>query len=372
MLNWLFKRPPADPPRLCLGLMSGTSLDGLDACLAEYHADGELHIVETDSRALPDTVRERLERMVTPNASVNLSELLAVEVDYTAAVSAQCDTLIKRAPRRIDCIGFHGQTLWHAPGTGNTLQIGMAEQLAHNTGIPVAHQFRRGDMARGGQGAPLAPLFHHAQFARDAEGVGVLNLGGIANLTELIPGQPARGYDVGPANTLSDLWYRQHHRAPYDRNGAWAQTGTVDEMLLSRMKADPFFAKAPPKSTGRDYFNLEWLKRHLAHHVNLPGEDVQATLNQLTAEIVDDALSSEIDILVVAGGGVHNSDLMDRLDNQVDPLMVTSDTFAIDPDFLEAACFAWLGMQCLDQHRLDTSTITGARSTGILGSLVYP
>jgi len=129
MLNWLFKRPPADPPRLCLGLMSGTSLDGLDACLAEYHADGELHIVETDSRALPDTVRERLERMVTPNASVNLSELLAVEVDYTAAVSAQCDTLIKRAPRRIDCIGFHGQTLWHAPGTGNTLQIGMAEHL---------------------------------------------------------------------------------------------------------------------------------------------------------------------------------------------------------------------------------------------------
>lgn len=372
MLNWLFKQPPADPPRLCLGLMSGTSLDGLDACLAEYHANGELHILDTDSRALSEEIHERLERAVAPDASIKLAELLAIEAEYTAQVSAQCDTLIQRAPRPVDCIGFHGQTLWHAPELGNTLQIGMAEQLAADTGTPVAHQFRRADMARGGQGAPLAPLFHHAQFARETEGVGVLNLGGIANLTELIPGQPVRGYDLGPANTLGDVWYRQHHTAPFDRDGAWAQTGTVDTALLKSLKTDPFFAKAPPKSTGREYFNLDWLNRHLVHHANLNAEDVQATLNQLTADIVADALSSEIDILVVAGGGVHNLDLMDRLDDQVDPLVVTSETFAIDPDFLEAACFAWLGMQCMDQHRLDTTHITGARGTGILGSIAYP
>jgi anhydro-N-acetylmuramic acid kinase len=352
--------------------MSGTSLDGLDACLAAYHNDGTLEVLDTDSRALPESVRVRFEQMVAPGASIQLAELLEAEIEYTAAVSAQCHTLIQRAPGQIDCIGFHGQTLWHAPEVGNTFQIGMAERLAHDTGIPVAHQFRRGDMARGGQGAPLAPLFHQAQFARDAEGVAILNLGGIANLTELIPGQPTRGYDLGPANTLSDLWYRQHHAGSFDQDGAWARSGTVDETLLSRMKADPFFAKSPPKSTGRDYFNLDWLKAHLTHQADLQPEDVQATLNQLTVDVIADALTPDIDILVVAGGGVHNHTLMDQLDDQIDPLVVTSETFAIDPDFLEAAGFAWFGVKCLDRHVFDTSTITGARGSGILGTLVYP
>jgi len=239
--------------------MSGTSLDGLDACLAEYHANGELHILDTDSRALSEEIHERLERAVAPDASIKLAELLAIEAEYTAQVSAQCNMLIQRAPRPVDCIGFHGQTLWHAPELGNTLQIGMAEQLAVDT-VPQSHTSF--DAVTWRVAAKGRPWLHFSIMPSllETEGVGVLNLGGIANLTELIPGQPVRGYDLGPANTLGDVWYRQHHMAPFDRDGAWAQTGTVDTALLKSLKTDPFFAKAPPKSTGREYFNLDWLK----------------------------------------------------------------------------------------------------------------
>lgn len=352
--------------------MSGTSLDGLDACLAEYRADRSLDVIKTDSRPLASSLRERMETFLVNPKAQQLSDLLSIESEYTDAVIAQCLDLMQQSPGPIDCIGFHGQTLWHAPELGNTLQIGMAERLAEATGSVVAHQFRRSDMARGGQGAPLAPLFHAAQFARETEGVAVINLGGIANVTELIPGQPTQGYDLGPANTLLDQWYQAHHSGQYDSGGAWAQTGTVDGGLLASLKSDPFFRLPAPKSTGREYFNLNWLRTHLTAHANLAPADIQATLSQLTAELVHESLTESVDILVVAGGGVHNSDLMDRIDDLVDPLVVTSDTFGIDPDHVESACFAWLGMQARDQVALETQTITGAQRIGVLGSLVTP
>jgi anhydro-N-acetylmuramic acid kinase len=302
----------------------------------------------------------------------NIHELLALEHQYTEVVAQQCQQLIKATDESISVIGFHGQTLWHAPDLGSTLQIGFAEYLAETTGIPVAHQFRRSDMARGGQGAPLAPLFHQLHFERETENVAVLNLGGIANISLLVPGQPVSGWDIGPANTLSDGWHQRSQNQAFDRNGAYAASGSVHQNLLDQLLKDPYFAQRPPKSTGREYFSQSWLQQMLDQLPPISAADVQATLNQLTATLVNQALPEEVDILVVCGGGVHNTHLMDALDDTVDPLVVTSDAFAIDPDFVEAACFGWLGLQCVDSQPLATTLITGSAAPGVLGSIIHP
>ncbi len=373
MLNWLFKTPPpASTPRTAIGLMSGTSLDGLDACVVkETGHSNRVEVVSTLSTVFPPLVRDGLKRMIETRHT-NIHELLNLEHQYTEAVAQQCQQLIKATDESISVIGFHGQTLWHAPDLGSTLQIGFAEYLAETTGIPVAHQFRRSDMARGGQGAPLAPLFHQLHFKRETENVAVLNLGGIANISLLVPGQPVSGWDIGPANTLSDGWHQRSQNQAFDRNGAYAASGSVHQNLLDQLLKDPYFAQRPPKSTGREYFSQSWLQQTLDQLAPISAADVQATLNQLTATLVHQALPEEVDILVVCGGGVHNTHLMDALDNTVDPLVVISDAFAIDPDFVEAACFGWLGLQCVDGQPLATTLITGSAAPGVLGSIIQP
>lgn len=373
MLNWLFKTPPpASTPRTAIGLMSGTSLDGLDACVVkETGHSNRVEVVSTLSTVFPPLVRDGLKRMIE-TGHTNIHELLNLEHQYTEAVAQQCQQLIKATDESISVIGFHGQTLWHAPDLGSTLQIGFAEYLAETTGIPVAHQFRRSDMARGGQGAPLAPLFHQLHFKRETENVAVLNLGGIANISLLVPGQPVSGWDIGPANTLSDGWHQRSQNQAFDRNGAYAASGSVHQNLLDQLLKDPYFAQRPPKSTGREYFSQSWLQQTLDQLAPISAADVQATLNQLTATLVHQALPEEVDILVVCGGGVHNTHLMDALDNTVDPLVVISDAFAIDPDFVEAACFGWLGLQCVDGQPLATTLITGSAAPGVLGSIIQP
>ena len=373
MLNWLFKTPPpASTQRTAIGLMSGTSLDGLDACVVKETGHGNrVEVVSTLSTVFPPLVRDGFKRMIE-TGHTNIHELLALEHQYTEVVAQQCQQLIKATDESISVIGFHGQTLWHAPDLGSTLQIGFAEYLAETTGIPVAHQFRRSDMARGGQGAPLAPLFHQLHFERETENVAVLNLGGIANISLLVPGQPVSGWDIGPANTLSDGWHQRSQNQAFDRNGAYAASGSVHQNLLDQLLKDPYFAKRPPKSTGREYFSQSWLQQTLDQLAPISAADVQATLNQLTATLVNQALPEEVDILVVCGGGVHNTHLMDALDDTVDPLVVTSDAFAIDPDFVEAACFGWLGLQCVDSQPLATTLITGSAAPGVLGSIIHP
>lgn len=352
--------------------MSGTSLDGLDACLVRETLDGSrIEVIQTLEVSFPKDTQHGL-RHILETGQANLSDLLRLEIEYTDAVIEQCQILIKSSKDPISVIGFHGQTLWHEPDIGSTLQIGFAERLSEKTGVPVAHQFRRGDMARGGQGAPLAPLFHEAHFLRDTENVAVLNLGGIANISLLIPGRPTTGWDIGPANTLSDGWHQIHRKQPFDRDGAFASSGSVHQELLGLLLADPYFAKEPPKSTGREYFSPAWLEKTLNKLPPLDPADVQATLNQLTAEQVQKALPEDVHILVVCGGGVHNTHLMDAIDNTVDPLVVTSDTFAIDPNYVEAACFGWLGLQCLDNTQLKTEKITGSKIPGVLGSITNP
>jgi anhydro-N-acetylmuramic acid kinase len=373
MLNWLFKTsPPASTPRAAIGLMSGTSLDGLDACVVKETGNGNrIEVVSTLSTAFPQPVRDGFKRIIE-TGHANINELLTLEHQYTKIVVQQCLQLIKTVDESISVIGFHGQTLWHAPDLGSTLQIGFSEYLAEATGIPVAHQFRRSDMARDGQGAPLAPLFHQLHFERDAENVAVLNLGGLANISLLVPGQPVSGWDIGPANTLSDGWHQRSQNQAFDRNGAYAASGSVNQNLLEQLLKDPYFAQRPPKSTGREYFSQSWLQQTLDQLAPINAADVQATLNQLTATLVHQDLSQEIDILVVCGGGVHNTHLMDALDATVDPLVVTSDAFAIDPDFVEAACFGWLGLRCVDSQPLSTTLITGSAAPGVLGSIIQP
>ena len=373
MPNWLFKTaPPASTARAAIGLMSGTSLDGLDACVVKETGHGNrVEVVATHNNAFPPLVRDGFKRMIE-TGQADIQELLALEHQYTEAVVQLCQQLIKKADESISVIGFHGQTLWHAPDLGSTLQVGFAEYLAEATGTPVAHQFRRSDMARGGQGAPLAPLFHQLHFERETENVAVLNLGGIANISLLVPGQPVSGWDIGPANTLSDGWHQRFQNQAFDRNGAYAASGSLHQDLLDQLLKDPYFAQRPPKSTGREYFSQSWLHQTLDQLAPINAVDVQATLNQLTATLVHQALPEEIDILVVCGGGVHNTHLMHALDNTVDPLVVTSDVFSIDPDFVEAACFGWLGLQCFDSQPLPTTLITGSVAPGVIGSITQP
>jgi len=372
-MNWLFKAlPNPKAPRFAIGLMSGTSLDGLDACIVRETAeDRRIEVVNTLSSDLPLQIRNGLKKVIQ-SGDVGLDNLLRLEYQYTEAVIEQCLKLIKSSDENISVIGFHGQTLWHAPHLGSTLQIGFAERLAEVTLTPVAHQFRRSDMARGGQGAPLAPLFHAAHFSRDTENVAVLNLGGIANISLLVPGKPIQGWDLGPANTLSDIWHQMHENSPFDNRGNYAASGSVNDDLLTNLLSDPYFARSPPKSTGREYFSSAWLSAIVNQFPFIEPADVQATLNQLTAILVDRALPSTIDILVVCGGGIHNTHLMDQIDHRVRPLVVTSEVFSIDPDFVEAACFGWLGLQCMDQQTMETSSITGSEVAGVLGSLVFP
>lgn len=371
MPSWLFKRPSPEPRRLALGLMSGTSLDGLDAALVRETDNGCVEVIQFASHPLPNDLKHSLNAVVMGQA-FTAPQLLDLEVEYTDQVIAQCQVLLEACAEPVSVIGFHGQTLWHAPDRGATWQIGMAERLAEQTGVAVASEFRRGDMARGGQGAPLAPLFHAAHFERDTETVAVLNLGGIANLTVLEPGRAPRGWDVGPANTLSDLWYRRHYAGDFDADGQVAKTGSVHSGLLLKMLQDPYFQASPPKSTGREHFNMAWIERALQGFDALATADVQATLNALTAQSVKQALPDHVDILVSCGGGVENDHLMGCLDDAIDPLLVTSDLFGIDPQAVESACFAWLALQRLSERTLDTRFITGAERSGMLGSIYHP
>lgn len=352
--------------------MSGTSLDGFDACIVTETLDGSrINVNATHHCPLPDSVRQRLQTAIE-SGEIRLASFLQLEIDYTKAVINQCRILLERSDHPVSVIGFHGQTLWHDPDIGSTLQIGFAELLAEATQTSVAHQFRRGDIARGGEGAPLAPLFLETHFGRETEKVCTLNLGGIANLAILSPGQPTTGWDLGPANTLSDLWHQLHQGSPFDPDGSFAKSGNIQPALLEVLLADPYFGEKPPKSTGREYFSMAWLEKILKDQQKFIPADVQATLNQLTAVLVKQALPEDTDILIVSGGGVHNVHLMQAIDEAVDPLVTTSEIFSIDPDYVEAACFGWLGLQCLDHAILPTTTVTGSLKPGILGSIVMP
>jgi anhydro-N-acetylmuramic acid kinase len=367
-------------PDRCIGLMSGTSLDGVDGVLAEVSGAG-LRVIEHACAPMPAALRDQLMRLNAPGPDELHHAALAGNalMRVYAAVVAELLRRTGMGAAEVRAIGAHGQTVRHRPrefdGTGYTLQLCQPALLAELTGIDVVADFRSRDVAAGGQGAPLAPLFHRAIFAEPRETVGVLNIGGISNLTVLRGEVATAGFDCGPGNALMDAWCTQHTGQAFDAGGAWAATGKVLPALLSAMLADPYFGLVPPKSTGRDHFNVRWLEAHLRAFGAAAPADVQATLTELTAQACSaDVLRHGHGVrrLAVCGGGVLNNHLLHRLRALLPHVEVSSSAqWGLPPLQVEAAAFAWLACKCVHREKLPLESITGAVGARVLGG-VYP
>lgn len=369
---------------LYIGLISGTSMDGVDAVLAEVSAGGGFHVLGARTTALPAGLQQRLRALAVPAAvpaagAVDaIDELGALDGELGELFAAAALDLLAAhglAPEAVRAIGSHGQTIRHRPRAARpfTLQAGDPNIIAARTGTVVVADFRRRDMALGGQGAPLVPAFHQAVFGHSAERRAVLNLGGVANLTLLAPGAAVTGFDTGPANGLMDAWARRHLGRPFDADGAWAATGTVSAPLLAALLAHPFLALPAPKSTGPEEFTPEWLDAAVGQAGRPAAQDVQATLCEFTAVTVADALrGAPPQRLIACGGGVHNSHLLARLAARLPGTTVTaSSAHGVDPDHVEAAAFAWLAARTLAGLPGNLPTVTGAARPAVLGA-VWP
>jgi anhydro-N-acetylmuramic acid kinase len=361
-------------PALYIGLMSGTSLDGVDAVLAQFPGR---RVRVLDSSHIPfgsDLRRELFLLNSSGQDEIHRSARagIALARHYAMAIRKLLARSGKRA-NAIAAIGCHGQTIRHRPALGYTTQIGNPALLAELTGIRVVADFRSRDVAAGGQGAPLAPGLHAAFFASAREDRAVLNLGGIANLTLLRRGRRILGFDSGPGNCLLDLWAARHLGTPFDRNGRWAAGGKADRKLLKTMRAAPYFAEPPPKSTGRDLFSPSWLTGKLKR--GMRARDVQATLLELTARSVAEALARHgrgVERVIACGGGVRNGALMTRLAELIAPAKLeSSERHGIDPQLVEATAFAWLAMRALEGAPGNIPAVTGARGPRVLGA-IYP
>lgn len=352
--------------------MSGTSLDGVDSVIAEV-ADQHCQVLHQHFTPYPASLREQL--LTLHHASPNELELSALSANALARLYADNITellaLSNIQAQHIQAIGCHGQTIRHRPELGFTLQIGNAALLAELTGMTTIADFRSRDIAAGGHGAPLVPAFHAAMFAHPQIHRVVLNIGGIANLSDLPPGGKVTGFDTGPGNMLMDAWIEQHQGLRYDANGQWAASGTVLPELLQTLLSHPYFQSAPPKSTGRDMFNLAWLSA-LLQGAYRP-EDVQRTLLELSAVSIASAVSQHcatVQELYVCGGGAYNDVLMQRLQQLLQPATIqTSDVLGIAVNTMEAAAFAWLARQAF--HRLpgNLPNVTGAQGPRVLGAI---
>jgi anhydro-N-acetylmuramic acid kinase len=367
-----------------IGMMSGTSLDGIDAVLAELGPDGETQLLGAVSAPFAPPLREALLALQTSGDNEIHREHLAANALAIAYADLVKQLLAdsKRQPSEISAIGAHGQTIRHQAGSKNALaythQTLNPALLAELTGIDVIADFRSRDLAAGGHGAPLVPAFHAQQFASD-KNTAVLNLGGIANLTLLPQNGAVTGFDCGPGNMLMDAWITKHQGHAFDQDGAWAAQGTLIESLLDRMLADPFFAKVPPKSTGRDDFHLQWLEKQLGGTA-LKAEDVQATLLHLTVTTALQSISvyaPQTEVLIVCGGGVRNTTLLNGLRNHAQtvfshPLEIrSSKANGVDPQLVEALAFAWLAWAHKTKRPANLPAVTGASGPRILGAC-YP
>ncbi len=359
-----------------IGLISGTSMDGVDAVVVDFaHPPGT--ILASHCQSYPEDLRRRLLDLCATQR-VSLVEFLELDQAVGHCFAAAALQVLSRAglpAGTIRAIGSHGQTVYHhpAPPCRSSLQIGDPNVIAETTGIPTVADFRRRDLSAGGEGAPLVPAYHAAVFTTDHPRA-VLNLGGIANLTLLTPGRPVRAFDTGPGNVLMDAWAARHGRGPMDRDGAWAATGSVLPRLLERLLEEPYFQRPPPKSTGREHFHLRWLDARLNALSPQPDPaDVQATLCELSAASIAAALkrtAPEVEELLVCGGGVHNARLMARLAAHLPGLSIHSTAkCGLDPDWVEAAAFAWLARQTLAGRTGNLPSVTGAREAVILGGV---
>lgn len=360
---------------LYIGVMSGTSLDGLDIALIDQ--DQRPRLLATLYRPMPEQLRRDLLALCT-SGDDELARAAIAEQHWVELAASAINELLQQqglTAQQIRAIGSHGQTVRHEPARGFTIQIGNPALLAELTGICVVGDFRRRDVAAGGQGAPLVPAFHHDLFGSSQRHIAVLNVGGFSNLSLLSPGQEVLGFDSGPGNVLLDAWIQHCRGLTYDRDGAWAASGTISPELLTRLLSDPFFATQGPKSTGRELFNLDWLRGHLQALPSLADEDVQATLVELTARSIVSALRSaqpHTDALLVCGGGARNACLMRRLSEMLPGTKVSSTAVeGVDPDWVEAMAFAWLAHCALEYIPGNRPSVTGAKGLRVLGA-IYP
>jgi anhydro-N-acetylmuramic acid kinase len=359
---------------LFVGLMSGTSLDGVDAALVEFAPPGPA-LIDTVYLPLPDALKTELHALQTPGpneldrAARAGNELARLYAEVALALLQKTGT----SPAAIRACGCHGQTIRHRPDAGYTLQISNPALLAELTGISVVADFRSRDVAAGGQGAPLVPAFHAAVFGSDAAHRVIVNIGGIANLTDLPAHGEVKGFDTGPGNVLLDLWIQRHLGKPHDHGGAWAQGGTVLAESLAAMLAEPYFARRPPKSCGRDLFNAAWLEKFSMRRA--APQDVEATLAELSARSIADAVDRycpRADELYVCGGGAHNLAVIERLRRNLPQCRIaTTSALGMDPDWVEAIAFAWLAKQTLDGRPGNLAAVTGAGGERVLGA-IYP
>lgn len=362
------------PQALFIGLMSGTSTDGVDAVLADFSHPDKPTVLASTSLPMPTALRQEFLALNIAGANELTRAALAGNALAELYASATHDLLAQTGltADQIRAIGAHGQTVRHDPAAGYTIQINAPALLAERTAIDVIADFRSRDVAAGGQGAPLVPAFHHALFANQ-QARAILNLGGIANVTLLSPDGGIRGFDTGPANVLLDLWVQAKTGSAYDAAGSWASTGQANMALLEFLiRSEPWFDQAPPKSTGRDQFNWEWLEQRLSAFDGPPlaDNDVQATLQRLTAETVSQAIARhapDTKDMLVCGGGALNDGLMQDLQNTMPCPVYPTSAVNMPVQLVEALAFAWLAWAHVSGYRAGLPDVTGARRASLLG-----
>ncbi len=362
-----------------IGVLSGTSMDAIDVALVAFNQDSP-QLLATTTYPIPPEFRAQCFD-ITYSGQCSLDDLGTLDANAGILFAEAVLSLLKQkniSPKQIRAIGSHGQNLRHSPHLNPpfTLQIGDPNIIAERTGIPTVADFRRRDIAAGGQGAPLAPGFHANVFKSQTENRVIINIGGISNVTFLPASShnPITGFDTGPGNCLMDIWMLQHLNYSFDKGGRFASSGTVHPILLQECLQDPYFSKKPPKSTGREYFNDKWLNKNI-HGINvapIAPRDIQATLLALTAYSIGDAIlqyGPNNAAVFVCGGGTHNTFLIETLKNYLQRPISSTETLGVPPDWVEAMLFAWLAKQTLEGKTGNCPTVTGAKNPAVLGGI---
>ena len=363
---------------LYVGLISGTSVDAVDAALVAIDGDN-FRILETHSEDFPEAVANDVQALVRSPGTINIDDFGELDTEVGEVFALATRRLLEAAATdasAVRAIGSHGQTIRHHPeGTSPfSLQIGDPNVIACRTGITTVADFRRRDIALGGQGAPLVPAFHAATFHDPGELRVILNIGGIANITVLPADGAVFGFDTGPGNCLMDIWIQREQEKAYDDDGQWAASGTVASDLVAQMLGDRYFRRIPPKSTGREHFNYRWLENALNDAATRPEPvDVQASLLELSARSITESIerhAADCARVLVCGGGVHNSELMRRVTSLLPTCSLeTTAAYGVDPDWVEAAAFAWLARSTMHSLPGNLPAVTGARRPCILGGV---
>ena len=361
-----------------IGLMTGTSADSLDCAAVEF-SDNELNIIGLKNYDIPSNIKEEisentrskeLNETLIKDLDLRLGEFFSDKVEeFIASLSLKKEKIV--------AIGSHGQTIKHEPNSTPpfSLQIGNPQLISNQLGLQTVSNFRDDDIEKGGQGAPLSPVFHKEVFAEEDKRRLIINIGGITNVS-LLSGGELKGFDTGPGNCLLDTWTKKNRKGDYDNKGRWAKSGTVDQDLLNIMTEDNYFSLEPPKSTGPDYFNLTWLQDCLMKlNREVDPSDTQATLVELTASSLSNSLEKlkiVSEKIYICGGGVHNKFLMSRISFLLGEKCYTTAELGLDPDFIEAICFAWLAYKRVNNIKFDMSAITGSNEKVFLGKVYLP